>query len=50
MDVMDKINSEYGERPNQGSIQAEGKAYLDKQFPRLDRILSATIVSGAAKK
>ena len=48
MDVMDKIFSGYGEQPNQGSIQAEGKAYLDRQFPRLDRILSATIVSGGA--
>jgi peptidyl-prolyl cis-trans isomerase A (cyclophilin A) len=50
MDVMDKIYSGYGEQPNQGSIQAEGKAYLDRQFPRLDRILSATIVSGGAGK
>jgi peptidyl-prolyl cis-trans isomerase A (cyclophilin A) len=46
MDVMDKIYSGYGEQPNQGSIQAEGKAYLDRQFPKLDRILSATIVAG----
>jgi peptidyl-prolyl cis-trans isomerase A (cyclophilin A) len=46
MDVMDKIYSGYGEQPNQGSIQAEGKAYLDRQFPKLDRILSATIVTG----
>jgi peptidyl-prolyl cis-trans isomerase A (cyclophilin A) len=48
MDVMDKIFSGYGEQPNQGSITAEGKAYLDRQFPRLDRIISATIVSGGA--
>ncbi len=52
MDVVDKIYSGYGEQPNQGRIQAEGKAYLDRFFPNLDRIRTATIVSGggAAKK
>jgi peptidyl-prolyl cis-trans isomerase A (cyclophilin A) len=44
MDVVDKIYSGYGEQPNQGRIQSEGKAYTDKSFPMLDRILSATIV------
>jgi cyclophilin family peptidyl-prolyl cis-trans isomerase len=50
MDVVDKINSEYQERPDQGAITNQGKAYLDKAFPRLDRIVSATIVTDAAKK
>jgi peptidyl-prolyl cis-trans isomerase A (cyclophilin A) len=49
MDVVDKINSEYQERPDQGAITNQGKAYLDKAFPRLDRILSATIVTDAKK-
>jgi len=50
MDVVDKINGEYGEGapggrgPNQGRIQAEGNAYLKKDFPNLDYIKSATIV------
>jgi peptidyl-prolyl cis-trans isomerase A (cyclophilin A) len=50
MDVVDKINSEYGEGapsgrgPDQGRIQGEGNTYLKKDFPNLDYIKSATIV------
>jgi peptidyl-prolyl cis-trans isomerase A (cyclophilin A) len=44
MDVVDKINAEYGEQPDQGAVQAQGKAYLERNFPRLDKILSAAIV------
>ncbi len=52
MDVVDKINSAYGERPDQGRITAEGKAYLDKNFPQLDRITSAKVLpaEGAGDK
>lgn len=44
MDVVDKINPQYGETPNQGRIQMEGNAYLKKDFANLDYIKSATIV------
>jgi peptidyl-prolyl cis-trans isomerase A (cyclophilin A) len=49
MEVMDNLYSGYGEGapqgrgPDQGRLVAEGKAYLDKGFPMLDRILKATI-------
>ena len=49
MDVVDKINGEYGEGapsgrgPNQNRIQMEGNAYLKKDFPNLDYIKSATV-------
>jgi len=50
MDVVDKINAEYGEGaprgrgPDQGRIQTEGNAYLKKDFPNLDYIKSVTVV------
>jgi peptidyl-prolyl cis-trans isomerase A (cyclophilin A) len=43
MDVVEKINAEYGEKPNQGSIQANGNTYLKASFPKLDYIKKATI-------
>jgi peptidyl-prolyl cis-trans isomerase A (cyclophilin A) len=56
MDVVDKINSEYGDGPpggngpDQGRIQNEGNAYLKKDFPNLDYIKSATIVPDDSAK
>jgi len=43
MDAVEKINADAGEKPNQGSIQAEGNAYLKKAFPKLDYVKKATI-------
>ena len=57
MDVVDKINGEYGDMPQQGGtgpnpdlIAAEGNAYLKKDFPNLDYIKSATILPADAAK
>jgi len=44
MDVVRKVYGDYGEKPDQGRIQMEGNAYLDKTFPKLDSIKTATIV------
>ena len=43
MDAVDKITSEYGEKPNQGSIQSQGNVYLKGQFPKMDYVKKATI-------
>jgi len=56
MDVVDKINGEYGEGapggrgPHQGRTQMEGNAYLKKDFPNLDYIKSAIIVPADSNK
>ena len=44
MDVVDAIESKYGQSPNQGQIQSAGAAYLCSKFPDLDRIVSARVV------
>ena len=51
MDVLDKLNGEYGGAPSdaQPRIQREGNAFLDKAFPKLDSITKATFVKSAAK-
>ena len=50
MDVVGNLYGGYGEGapngrgPDQGLIQAQGSAYLEKNFPKLDIIKSATLV------
>ena len=49
MNVVDKLYSGYGDGPpsgrgpDQGMIQQQGNAYLEKQFPKLDYIKKASI-------
>lgn len=43
MKVVNAINAEYRQRPNQGLIQSQGNAYLMQAFPNLDYIKSASI-------
>src|SRR5579871_4397516 len=54
MDVVDKLYNGYGEGapdghgPDQGLIGTRGHLYLEKGFPKLDVIRSATLVPAAA--
>ncbi|MEM0914206.1 MAG: peptidylprolyl isomerase [Planctomycetota bacterium] len=43
MDVVESLYAGYGERPDQGRIQFEGNAYLDAEFPKLDKIESTEV-------
>ena len=43
MEFVDQLYSGDGERPDQGEIQAQGNAYLQKAFPNLDYIKTASI-------
>jgi len=51
MDVVDRLYTGYGEGaprgrgPDQGRIQAEGNAYLERGFPRMDYVKRASIVT-----
>jgi peptidyl-prolyl cis-trans isomerase A (cyclophilin A) len=50
MDVVDALYGGYGEGapngagPDQGRVQSQGNAYLEKSFPKLDYVKTATIV------
>jgi peptidyl-prolyl cis-trans isomerase A (cyclophilin A) len=48
MEAVDKLYGEYGEQPNQGLIQSQGNAYLNRAFPRLDYVKKAMIVATPA--
>lgn len=54
MEVVEKLYSGYGEGapqgqgPEQDRIESQGKAYLDKSFPKLDSIKTTTLIVGGA--
>jgi peptidyl-prolyl cis-trans isomerase A (cyclophilin A) len=51
MEVVDRLYAAYGEGapsgrgPDQGRLQAEGNAYLAREFPKMDFVKRATIVA-----
>lgn len=51
MNVVESLYNKYGDKPSeaQNQIQMQGNAFLEKEFPNLDFIKSATIVPPEAK-
>jgi len=45
LDIAESITAQYAERPSQGSITNEGNAYLNREFPKMDYIKTATIAT-----
>jgi peptidyl-prolyl cis-trans isomerase A (cyclophilin A) len=43
LEIVEQLYDGYGESPDQGQITANGKKYLEPNFPKLDLIKSATI-------
>jgi peptidyl-prolyl cis-trans isomerase A (cyclophilin A) len=44
IDVIDHLNSEYGDAPNQDSITVKGREYTQRKFPHMDYINKLSIV------
>jgi peptidyl-prolyl cis-trans isomerase A (cyclophilin A) len=44
MEVVTALNAAHAQKPDQGRIQREGNAYLDREFPGLDFVKKAEIV------
>ena len=51
MKVVDMLYDQYGDSagPDQDQIAKQGKPYIDKGWPKLDSIKSATLVGAAAE-
>lgn len=45
LDVVSNLYAQYGELPQQARILSQGDDYLDRNFPRLDTILQARLIT-----
>jgi peptidyl-prolyl cis-trans isomerase A (cyclophilin A) len=44
LEVAEKLYAGYGQSPDQEQMASAGQAYLEKNFPRLDKINAATVI------
>lgn len=45
MEIVDQIYSGYGETPNQGDMNDQGEAYVNRNYPRMDKIIKASVIA-----
>jgi peptidyl-prolyl cis-trans isomerase A (cyclophilin A) len=45
MENVDKFFTGYGGSPDQGALQSQGKAYIDRSMPKVDKILTASTIA-----
>jgi cyclophilin family peptidyl-prolyl cis-trans isomerase len=45
MDVVDKLYAGYGEPPIQGLLEEQGNPIIERNFPRMDRIIRASVIA-----
>jgi peptidyl-prolyl cis-trans isomerase A (cyclophilin A) len=45
MEVVDKIYSGYGEPPVQDGLTEQGEAFVNRNYPRMDKIIKASIIA-----
>lgn len=43
IEVIDKLNPEYGETPSQDSITVSGRKYTEREFPNMDYVIKAEL-------
>jgi len=43
MAVVEKFYKEYGEKPNQGTLTAQGNSYIDKSFPKISKFTTVKV-------
>ena len=45
MDVVDKLYAGYGEPPIQGVLMDQGNPVIERNFPRMDKIIKASVIA-----
>jgi hypothetical protein len=45
MEVVDQIYAGYGEPPVQDGLTEQGEAFVNRNYPRMDKIVKASVIA-----